>query len=242
MEEKYLAVIESICNKIKKRDIYYKGDLVGILLTGSVAQGRNHPHSDLDIDIIVNEETHSKMHICQTCKDIIVQIQIYSFSQFVSACMKHERTRPASYACKLLYDPYGQCGYYLERSAKYLEEGPVKLNELEKQIMGAKLKTELSTAESLVLIGHDISAMIIADEMLQLAISYYNDTNNYWMTNNNYLFEELAKHDSELGAMAEQIIFCREAKQKINMLKKFCRRVIVNFDEIKIEYCYEETL
>lgn len=242
MEEKYLAVIESICNKIKNREIYYEGDLAGILLTGSVAQERYHPHSDVDIHIIVNEDGYCKRHICQTCNDTIVQIQIYSFSQFVSACLKHERTRPASYACKLLCDPYGKCGNYLEHAAKYLEEGPVKLNELEKHIMGAKLKTEIYTAEGLILVGRDISAMIIADEMLQLAISYYNDTNNYWMTNNNYLFEELAKHDSELGAMAEQIIFCREAKQKINMLKEFCRRAIVNFDEIKIEYCYEEAL
>ena len=103
--------------------------------------------------------------------------------------MKHDRKRPAIYACKLLYDVNGQCSEYLNYSKKYLDEGPERLTAQEKQILLTKIKTEIYTAEGLIAAGNELSALLLANEMVQLVINYYNDANHYWMTNNNYLFK-----------------------------------------------------
>lgn len=239
LKKKQSVIIDALCNRITSNEFPYSNELVGILLTGSFAQGKSHPNSDIDIHVIIASNISFVKHICQVYENRIVQIQIYSLLKFKNDCMKHDRKRPAIYACKLLYDVNGQCSEYLNHSKKYLDEGPERLTAQEKQILLTKIKTEIYTAEGLIAAGNELSALLLANEMVQLVINYYNDANHYWMTNNNYLFNEFKEHNEELGMLAEKIIFCVVPKLKISMLKDFCRKCIPDFDKINIEYCYE---
>ena len=90
--------------------------------------------------------------------------------------------------------------------------------------------------------GNNAPAALIINETLQLAISYYNDSNNYWMANNNYLFTELATHDIELGKLANQIILSSDLTYKLELLKCFCKKCIADFDTLPLEYSYEASL
>ena len=56
LDVKYLDQIELMCTKIINKEIYYTGELVGILLTGSLAQECSHPNSDIDLHVIVDTD------------------------------------------------------------------------------------------------------------------------------------------------------------------------------------------
>lgn len=234
------TIIEQLCEQIKKREISYAGDLVGIILTGSFAREVNHPNSDIDLHIIVKSSDKLIQYICKVIDNTVVQLQIYSFEKFQQDCLRHERRRPAIYACRVKYDPYNICKECLEMSQEFLDKGPIEMTASEKQILLTKIKTEVLTAAGLIKVNNYVAASLIIDETLQLAINYYNDAHHYWMTNNNYLFNELKKHNVELGNMADEIILCKDVSLKINMLQSFCRKCIPDFDNIGISYSYEE--
>ena len=233
MHEKLIEnVIEDICNIIIERKVFYNGNLIGIILTGSYAQAKHHPHSDLDIHVIVDVDDE-KQDCTYTVDGRILQLHIYSFTVFKQKCLAHERGRPASYACKVLYDTTDLCKQYIDASAKYEKEGPLPLSKQEKEQLLAKIVTEIYTAEGLLKNGNKLSALIIANEVVVMAINYYNDSKAYWMSNNNYLFEELRKHDYWLGVLAKTILFCPWLYIKLRLLKVFCSKCIVGFNSFK---------
>ena len=233
-------IIDKVSNKILNGEVIVHDKVIGIILTGSIVHGVRHPNSDLDLHIIVESKEKIIQNICFVCDNTIVQLKVYSFEKFKADCLVHERKRPAAYACKIQYDPTGQCGEYIKRSQEYLLSGPRKLTDQEKSILITTLKTEILAIEGLLAVEKNVSATLIMNDLVRMAINYYNDENSYWISNDNYLYNELEEHDVLLGELAEKTILCCDANKKLDLLKELCHRSIKNFKDKKIGYNYEE--
>ena len=240
MKESNSDLIDKICDMVVSGDIVVFGKVLGVVLTGSTVHGVRHPNSDIDLHIIVDSEKNIIQYFCCEIDNIIVQMKIYPFTKYKADCMVHERRRPAAYACKILYDPTRKCNEYLELSREFLFKGPQKMTSQEKAVLLTTLKSEIMTAEGLLAVGKIVSATLIMNDLVRMVVSYYNDENNYWISNDNYLFSELKEHNLSIGELAEKVILCSDINLKLILLKELCHKAIQSFDDIQIGYSYEE--
>lgn len=234
--------IENICKIILESKKFQKYLIEGIVLTGSALHGNTHNKSDIDIYLVVNDSTTCIRHQVFYQDNVLIQVRIYSYDRFVSDCKVHERKRPAYSACKVIYDKAGKCEKAINYSKKFCELGPIKLKKEERNKLMATIKNEVDTLEGLIESGKVIAAHLLINELVHMNIEYYNDKNNIWMTNNNYLYDELKENNKEMWLQINEMFSCIDIRKKFVLVKKLCNYTIDDFDKISGEYIYDEII
>lgn len=232
--------LDYICNQILFSSKVTENKIVGIVLTGSYAMAVEHAKSDIDIFVVIESAIKIVKYIGYMVDGALVQIRVIPFEKFASDCLIHERKRPAAYACKVIYDTNGMCEKYCKASQKYLGMGPLKMSDKESNYLYLIIENEIRSAEGLYENKKLSPAILTANHALRMMIDYYNNKNNYWDSNDNYLFGELQKNNLILGNLADDIVLCNQWNQKICMLKQFWSAVKGDERNCIAEYIYEE--
>lgn len=235
-------IIEEICNDLLAGKIVEGLAVEAIILTGSFVHGEIHEQSDVDIFVVVQKNIEYIRHIAFYRKQKLIQLRVCPYNIFVDNCLRHERKRPAAYACKVLHDNSGKCTKAIAESKKFLDVGPKKMGLQLQEKLKNTIKNEMKTLEGLIASKKYLSAYFLINDLICMNIDYYNNINGYWMTNNNYLFSELKDHNTEIYYLVNGIIFDNEINAKVKNLKKLCNLVIKNYDELTGEYVYDEVI
>lgn len=232
--------VHGICEEVLKNKNINEFTIESIILTGSMVHCKCHKKSDVDLFVVVEENLEFIRHVSFKKGERLIQVRVCSFNKFLKDCMTHERRRPAAYACKILYERGGRCRKAIEDSEIFLKKGPKKISEKELVKMTHIIKNELSTIRGLIHSNKVIPATLLINQVIMMIIDYYNGVNGYWISNNNYLFDELKEHNSEMFFQIKNIILSNDLKKKSNDLQILCSMAIENFDNISGEYIYEE--
>ena len=112
----------------------------------------------------------------------------------------------------------------------------------ERNKLMATIKNEVDTLEGLIESGKVIAAHLLINELVHMNIEYYNDKNNIWMTNNNYLYDELKENNKEMWLQINEMFSCIDIRKKFVLVKKLCNYTIDDFDKISGEYIYDEII
>lgn len=235
-------LIKDICNDLLAGKRMEGLSVEAIILTGSFVHGQIHERSDIDIFVVVKEKMEYIRHITFYKKQKLIQLRVCPCNKFIENCLNYERKRPAAYACKVLYDNSGQCTKAITESRQFLELGPKKMEPQLHEKLKHTIKNEMSTLEGLIYSKNYLSAFLLINELVCMNIDYYNNKNNYWMTNNNYLFSELKCHNEEIYSLAKNIIFDSDIDMKVSNLNELCNLVIENYEELSGEYVYDEAI
>lgn len=240
--EKVNNIIEEICNDLLNGKIINELTIEAIILTGSFVYGQVHEYSDIDIFVVVLEKLNYIRHISFYKQQKLIQLRICSYEKFVTDCMIHERKRPAAFSCKVLYDKNGRCTESITSSKQFLDLGPAKMNLQQKERLKNTIKNEMNTLMGLISSEKYISAVLLVNELLGMNIDYYNNENGHWMSNNNYLYDELQKHNEEIYIIVENIILENDLQEKVKNLLKLCNLVIEDYEILRGEYIYDEVI
>lgn len=233
---------KNLCEKLLNDERFKKYSIEGIVLTGSYLHGKTHHKSDIDIFLVVNEIMSCIRNYVFYFNNILVQIRVCSYDKFVKDCKIHERKRPAYIACKVIYDLRGNCEKAINYSKKYYELGPLKLEETEIIKLKSTIKNEIDTLAGLIESGKKITAHLLINELIHMNIEFYNNENNIWMSNNNYLYDELKINNKEMWLLINEIFSTVDIHKKYRLLKKLCSNTINGFEKISGEYIFDEII
>lgn len=238
MDKKY----KIICEKLLNDERFIKYSIEGIVLTGSYLHGKTHCKSDIDIYLVVNDIMSYIRNYVFYLNNTLVQIRVCSYDKFVKDCKVHERKRPAYIACKVIYDLRGNCEKAINYSKKYCELGPLKLKKTEIIKLKSTIKNEMDTLAGLIDSGKTITAHLLINELIHMNVEFYNNENNIWMSNNNYLYDELKINNKEMWLLINEIFSNADINKKYKLLSKLCSSTINDFEKISGEYIFDEII
>ncbi|MBU5439210.1 nucleotidyltransferase domain-containing protein [Tissierella sp. MSJ-40] len=220
MKEIYENALEKVCEELKSDK-----SIAGIILYGSLAKGNNHKYSDIDLYVVKEDEKDKTTFFFEDT--VPIQISWRSVESFKSKFNKRTRGVPMGLVGKILYDPSGLIGEYMEKSRLKADEGPAALSEQEKLIIRSILSQDLKTVEGLIENGKLAGAVTLITEILFEALSGYYDVRKWYMPTNKHLIEDLKLREKEIGELAEQVMLCPSVSEKLDKLSKI-KDIVLN--------------
>ena len=220
METKWSHIIEQVVMELKKNPA-----IKGIILFGSLAQGK--PHSYSDIDLYVIGEKQKDRVTCQMIEGVPVQIQYRSVEDFKVKILKKTRSKPLCLTGKILYDPTGLVDENFKLAREYaLRDGPLKMSEEEIKMGQISLSQDVKSVRGLNEQGNFSGAVILMQELLIQALDLYYDYNSWWRPQNKQLIEDLKERDPEMGKTAEGVLIGKKIEDKMENLTEIREQIL----------------
>lgn len=219
IDEKYNGALNSALEKLIKRP-----NIIGIILFGSIAKGRAHSFSDIDMYVVGEEEKDRTERFL--IEDIPIQVQWRSVSDFIRKLANPKRVKPVLCEGIIIYDPDNFLKKYVKLSKEIFKKGPEPLNVRERTLLRAKLSDGLFEINGLIANNKNEAVQLVMDELLFETLIGYYELNCWWRVSRKNIFDDLLKKDEDMASKVRNYLFTYDISQRKEMLQEIVNTVL----------------
>ncbi len=210
---KFKPVIDQLLD-LQKIDRYQ-----GVIIFGSLARGDSNDHSDVDVNIIINEDNECEKVNHPYINKIKLDLNILSLKQFNTKMdrqiKKHERI-PWIAEALILFDKTGELKK-LQQEAKKIK--PLKIKSKEYPWINFLIYNVNAKVERYIHDQPEQALFVMTTELSYLLRIYYQLKGRWWVSNKR-LLTQLAQTDTQLANYIKKFMSAPEIKSKYNYWQK----------------------